>query len=120
MSRLVRVQFLDPVEQGDSVTVGMRWEALGVTGGFFPVLDANITLATTEGQEGTGVTLTGVYRPPFGALGAELDRVLLHRVATATIHSLMTNMASALGGAAPAPSEAGAPVWWENGPETAS
>ena len=55
-----------------------------------------------------------------GALGAGLDRVLLHRVATATVHSLMTHTARALEGTAPAPGEAGAPVWWENGPETAS
>lgn len=118
VSRLVRVQFLDPVDRNDSVTVGMRWEAVGVTGGLFPVLDANIKL-TTEGEESTRMTLTAVYRPPFGVLGAGLDRVLLHRVATATVHSLTTNLASALEGTAPAPSEAGAPVWWENGPETA-
>ena len=114
-SRLVRVQFLDPVDRDGSVTVGMRWEAIGVTGGLFPALDANITL-TTEGEESTRMTLTAVYRPPFGALGTGLDRVLLHKVATATVHSLMTNMARAVDGAAPAPGEADAPVWWENGP----
>jgi hypothetical protein len=88
----------------------MRWEATGVTGGLFPVMDANITL-TTEDGEATQMTLTAVYRPPLGALGAGLDRVLLHKVATATVHSLMTNMASALEGIAPAPDAAGAPVW---------
>jgi hypothetical protein len=119
-SRLVRVQFLDPVERDGSVTVGMRWEAIGVTGGLFPVMDANITLTATEGEEGTQMTLTAVYRPPLGVLGAGLDRVLLHKVATATVRSLMTSMASAVEGNAPAPSQAGAPVWWENGPETAS
>ncbi len=119
VSRQVRIQFLDPVDRDDSVTVGMRWEAIGVTGGLFPVLDANIRL-TAEADEGTRMTLAAVYRPPFGALGAGLDRVLLHRVAMATIHSLMTNLASALEGTAPAAVDAGAPVWWENGPETAS
>jgi hypothetical protein len=109
-SRLVRVQFLDPVERDDSVTMGMRWEAIGVTGGLFPVMDANIKL-TTEDGEATRMALTAVYRPPLGALGAGLDRVLLHKVATATIHSLMTNTASALEGTAPAPNAACAPVW---------
>ena len=51
------------------VTMGMRWEALGVTGGLFPVLDADIGL-TAEGEEGTRMTLNGVYRPPLAALGA--------------------------------------------------
>ncbi len=119
VSRLVRVQFLDPVERDGSVIVGMRWEAIGATGGLFPALDANIKLATAEGEEGAQMTMTAVYRPPFGTLGAGLDRVLLHRVATATIHSLVTHMTRALEGAAPAPSEVGAPVWWEDEPETA-
>jgi hypothetical protein len=118
-SRLVRVQFLDPVERDDSATIGMRWEAIGVTSGLFPVLDANITL-TAEGGEATQMTLTAVYRPPLGALGAGLDRVVLHKVATATVRSLMTSMARAMEGTAPAPDTAGAPVWWENGPETAT
>jgi hypothetical protein len=63
---------------------------------------ANIKL-TAEGDEATRMTLTAVYRPPLGALGAGLDRVLLHKVATATVHSLITNMARALEGTAPAP-----------------
>jgi hypothetical protein len=113
-SRLVRVQFLDPVDRDHSVRVGMRWEAIGVTGGLFPVLDADIGL-TAEGDDGTRMTLTGVYRPPLAALGAGLDRVLLHSVATATIHSLMTNMARALEGAVPGADDAGAPAWWEIG-----
>lgn len=112
VSRRVRVRVLDPVDRDNSIAMGMRWEAIGVTGGLFPVLDADIGL-TAESGEGTRMTLTGVYRPPLAAPGAGLDRVLLHRVATATIHSLMTNMATALEGAAPGADDAGAPVWWE-------
>ena len=110
VSRLVRVQVLDPVDRDDWVTIGIRWEALGVTGGLFPVLDADIGL-TAEGEEGTRMTLNGVYRPPLAALGAGLDRV--HKVATATIHSLMTNLARALESTAPGADAPGAPVRWE-------
>jgi hypothetical protein len=119
LSRLVRVQFLDPVDRIDSVTTGMRWEAIGVTGGLFPALDANIAL-TAEGDHGTQMTLTGVYRPPVGPLGAGLDRVLVHRVATATIHSLMTRLSGALESTTRAPGDAGAPKPWATGPETAT
>jgi len=119
LSRKVRVQFLDPVDHGDAVTVGMRWAAAGVTGGLFPVLDADIELAA-EGQEDTRVTLTGVYRPPLGSVGAGLDRVLLHRVATASIGSLLDHLAHALSATAPAADEAGAPVRRETGPAAAS
>ena len=114
VSRLVRVQFLDPVDRGNSVTMAMRWEVPGVTGALFPVLDANITLAT-EGGEGTRMTLAAVYRPPFSALG-----VLLHSAAAATIYLLMTHLATALQGAAAAPGDAGAPAWWEPGLKKAS
>jgi hypothetical protein len=35
-SRLVRVQFVDPVYRDGSMTVGLRWEAIGMAGGLFP------------------------------------------------------------------------------------
>jgi hypothetical protein len=59
-----------------------------------------------------------VYRSPLGVLGAGIDRALLHHVAAATIHSLMTRMGKALEGRAPAPG-AGAPERWQTGPQTA-
>src|SRR6266516_2295992 len=67
-SRLVRVQFVDPVYRG----------------GLFPVLDANIRLSGKSGRS-SQMVLTASYRPPLGAAGASLDRLLLHKVATATI-----------------------------------
>ena len=35
-SRLVRVQVVDPVYRDGAMTLGVRWEAVGVTGGLFP------------------------------------------------------------------------------------
>jgi hypothetical protein len=119
LSRRVRVEFLDPLDRGDSVTVGMRWTAAGVTGGLFPVLDADIELAA-ESEQGTQVSLTGVYRPPLGVVGAGLDRVLLHRVASATVSSLLTHIAKALVGTVPTADEAAASALWRTGPEAAS
>jgi hypothetical protein len=118
LSRRVQAHFLDPVERDGSVTLGMRWEATGVTGRLFPALDANITL-TAEGDRRTRMTLTGVYRSPLGAFGAGLDRALLHHVATATIGSLLARMGEALEGTALQPGDAGAPGWWQLGPQTA-
>ena len=118
LSRRVQAHFLDPVDRDGSVTLGMRWEATGVTGRLFPALDADITLAA-EGVQRTRITLTGVYRSPLGVLGAGLDRALLHHVATATIHSLLARMSAALEGTAPEPGDAGAPGWWQPRPQTA-
>ena len=87
----------------------MRWEAAGVTGRLFSALDANITL-TAEGDQAAAVTLTGVYRSPLGALGARMDRALLHHVATATVSSLLTSMGKALEGTEPSAGVAGCPL----------
>jgi hypothetical protein len=94
-SKLVRVRFLDPAYHAEAMTVGLRWEATGRTGGLFPVLDADISLAP-EGEQKTRLALTGSYRPPLGRFGAGLDRAILNRVAAATIRALLRNIADAL------------------------
>jgi hypothetical protein len=101
LSKLVRVQFLEPVQRGTVTVLTLRWEATGAAGRIFPVLDADIILAP-DGEDGTRLGLDGVYRPPGGAVGAGLDRVILHRIATATVHSLLTRIADAITSPAPA------------------
>lgn len=94
-SKLVKVRFLDPVDHGSTMTVGLRWEAAGAAAGLFPVLDADITLKP-EGEHRTHLVFAGSYRAPLGRLGAGLDRAILHRVATATIRALLADVATAL------------------------
>ena len=45
--------------------------------------------------------LAGVYRPPLGMAGAVLDRVMLHRVATATDRSFLGALARPAAEASP-------------------
>jgi hypothetical protein len=76
--QLARVRSLAPVERADTVTVGLRWEARGVSAGLFPVLDADITLAAASEQT-TTLTLSGVFRATAddaALLGAPLPEVL--------------------------------------------
>ena len=107
-AKLVRVSLLDPVYRDEVMTVGLRWEATGPAGSLFPVLDANISIlpgqdeGTADGKQTARLALTGSYRPPLGRLGAALDQVALHRVATATIRALLQDVAAALTGSAPA------------------
>jgi hypothetical protein len=42
------------------------------------------------------LTLAGSYRPPLGSLGHALDRVILHRVAVATIRDFLARVAAQL------------------------
>lgn len=92
---LVRVRFLKPAERADTMTVGLRWEASGVTGGLFPVLDADLTLLATSPQT-TTLTLAGVYRPPFGHLNDGLDADTLDRLADVTVQALLRRTADYL------------------------
>ena len=107
-AKLVRVSLLDPVYRDEIMTVGLRWEATGPAGSLFPVLDANISIlpgqneGTADSKQTARLALTGSYRPPLGRLGAALDQVALHRVATATIRALLQDVAAALTGSAPA------------------
>jgi hypothetical protein len=94
-SRLVRVSFADPAYRGDEMAVPLRWETRGRAAGLFPVLDADITVSPAD-PEGTRIVLTGCYRPPLGAVGAGLDRVLMNKVAAMTVESLLARVASAI------------------------
>ncbi len=95
LSRLVTVRFSDMTIHEDFASMAMRWEADGPGGALFPALDADITLSPA-GDDATKLTVAGVYRPPLGVLGAGLDRMLLHRVAEATIRVFAQDIAAAM------------------------
>jgi hypothetical protein len=95
-SKLVEMRMLDPVSRNDGVALPLRWEATGPMGRLFPVLDADLVLTPGDGTS-SHLALTGAYRPPLGRIGARLDRAVLHRAATATIRSLLKNIAEMLG-----------------------
>ena len=94
-SKLVRVSLLEPIPREDSVVLPLRWEATGVMGKLFPVLDANVMLAP-DGDGRTRLTFTGAYRPPLAAMGTGIDRVVLHRAASATVRSLVREISDTL------------------------
>lgn len=95
ISRLAEIRFQPLTAQEGRAGLALRWEARGAGGRLFPVLDADLTLAPA-GESAALLTLAGAYRPPLGSLGAELDRLLLHRVAEATIHDFLERVATAL------------------------
>jgi hypothetical protein len=88
--------------------VALRWEATGPTGVLFPVLDADLTLTpaqrsstTPDSPPGTRLRLLYSYRPPLGRLRAAIDTAVLSRVATATIRSLLDDLAGLLADTTP-------------------
>ncbi len=111
VSRLVEVRFRDLVTHGESAVLALRWEAAGPGGGLLPVLDADLTLAPVA-ESVTTLQLAGSYRPPLGKVGAALDRVVLRRVAVATIRGFLERV----GDAVVNPAEAA--VWAEESEES--
>lgn len=97
----VIVRFLPPERFGATITVPLRWEAVGPSGAVFPALDANLTLTAT-GPTTTNLSLAGSYRPPLGHLGVKLDHSLLFKVATATMNAFLREVADHLSAQDPA------------------
>jgi hypothetical protein len=107
LSKLVQIQMRELAWTDGSAGMAIRWEAVGPAGALFPVLDADIKLAPA-GEQVTLLTMAGSYRPPLGAFGAAIDRVILHRVATATIRGFVARVAAQMAGQ-PGTAEAAAP-----------
>jgi hypothetical protein len=97
LSKLVRVQFRELAWTDRSAGLAIRWEATGPGDGLFPVLDADLRLASA-GDQVTLLTMAGVYRPPLRPLGEALDRAISHRAADATIRNLAVWIAAQLTG----------------------
>jgi hypothetical protein len=124
LSKLVRVRLLETTVHGATLAVPLRWEATGAAGELFPVLDADLILAG-DGADRSRLALAGSYRPPFGRAGAVLDRAIMHRLAGATIRSLVESVAAAItrpapglppaAEAAPAGAAPAAPLSGDNG-----
>ncbi|HYA51205.1 MAG TPA: hypothetical protein VEG33_08530, partial [Streptosporangiaceae bacterium] len=92
--QLVEVRLRGPVKRNDTRAVWLRWEAAGEASGLLPTLDADMVLAA-EGQDKTRVTLNGYYESPLDGLD-DSERSLLHHLASATIRTLLQNIADAL------------------------
>ena len=96
LSKTVQIQSIPAYQRGSATVVPIRWVATGPWSGAFPVLDANLELAATE--NGTDLIIVGTYRPPFGPLGAAVDRFVMHSVAQATMRSFAAQLAEVAAG----------------------
>ncbi len=94
VAKTVTLEMGSASEHGDVLVVPVKWEATGAPG-LFPRMDATLELAAF-GPDTCQLTLLGRYEVPFGPVGQAVDRLLLHRVAEATVRSLLKRMADAL------------------------
>ena len=99
IGKTVRVELGPPRERGDRVVRALRWRGTDATGAIFPDLDADLELAPL-GPDLTQITLQGRYQPPLRVIGRGMDRLLMHRVAQASIRAFLRKLGDALGSAA--------------------
>ena len=94
---------LGPVRRHGEVTLlAFSWHATG-PGSLFPALDADLEVSPL-GEERSELALHGRYEAPGGSLGRSVDRLLLHRLADATIRAFLSNLADRLREKASVPS----------------
>ena len=97
VSKHVEIEFgaFEPRSVTRSV-VPLSWRAKGKAL-LFPELTAELEVAAVSFEPPlTQVTVTGTYEPPLGAVGAGADRVILGRLAEATVHRFTHEIADAL------------------------
>lgn len=78
------------------------WEA--TDSGFFPTMDADLSIVAL-GADRTKLVLQGNYQPPLGAVGATLDRFLLHHIAESSVKHFVDRVAEAVTAVVTTPAE---------------
>jgi hypothetical protein len=84
-----------PVTTGEWVNVPLTWHAT-FPEKLFPVLVGKLELSPVE-KDVTRLTVSGMYEPPLGKLGALIDDAVMHNVAQATVKELTEAISRQLG-----------------------
>jgi hypothetical protein len=94
ISKQVELTVGKPAVQGDWLVIPVGWRATGPTQ-FFPVLDGKLTVQPIGPRYST-LWMGATYQPPLGGLGKEIDEVVMHNVAEATIRDFVETVATRL------------------------
>lgn len=94
IAKTVELEVGDPARSATQTWIPLQWEATGVPG-LFPKMDADVIVASI-GPELTQVALRGSYLVPLGPVGRAVDRVLLHRIAEASVKAFVDRIAHAI------------------------
>jgi hypothetical protein len=94
LGRRVTIQLGQPVRFPSMTSLPLTWEPVGLEG-VLPHLDADLELGPL-GDDRTQLAISARYRPPLGAVGRTVDRVLLHRVAETTVKDFLDRVGAAI------------------------
>jgi hypothetical protein len=90
----VVVELGKPVKTASWTVIPLTWKAT-FPSTLFPMMTGQIELAPTE-KDVTRLTVSGMYEPPLGAVGREIDAAVMHRVAEGTVQELAESIAKKL------------------------
>jgi hypothetical protein len=79
---------------GAATLLSIRWEAASRPR-LFPLMDATLSVYPLTPTE-TQLDFLGRYEPPLGALGGALDAMAGHRIAEASVHRFVSDVAAYL------------------------
>jgi hypothetical protein len=103
LRKKVAVEIGPPVTTGDWTEIPVTWKATFIEQ-LFPIMVGKIELAPVDALT-TRLTVCGMYEPPFGPLGKQVDDAFMHAVAEATVADLTLSIARRIDAAVLAGSE---------------
>ena len=74
-----------------SLRIPVEWEAVKRPG-LFPLMRAELSVYPLTGTE-TQLDFSGSYQPPLGPVGSALDAAVGHRIAEASVHRFVADVA---------------------------
>ncbi len=90
----VTVELGDPVKTSTWTVIPLTWKAT-FPKRLFPEMTGKIEMAPVD-KGVTRLTVSGMYQPPLGKLGEQLDEALMHSVAEGTVKELAESIAGRL------------------------
>jgi hypothetical protein len=75
-------------------TLSLKWEAATLPR-LFPLMRGELSLYPLTSTE-TQLEFSGIYEPPFGAVGKTMNAIAGHRIAEASVHRFVTDVAGYL------------------------
>jgi len=95
----IKIALTGVEEQSDAVSTPitrlmLEWEAATMPR-LFPLMKGVLSLYPLTATE-TQLDFSGVYEPPFGAVGKTMNAIIGHRIAEVSVHHFVTDVAGYL------------------------
>src|SRR5207245_2592591 len=90
----VAVEFGDAAKTSTWAVVPVTWKATFAEN-LFPAMTGRVAVSPVSKAE-TRLTVTGMYDPPLGKLGEQLNETVMHKIAERTVRELAESIAQKL------------------------